>query len=197
MRPDTFAAIYAFEPVLFPVEVDSRQVLHATNGIPRHATCHEKSPIDAIQPCRACYHTDHAASVTTSSTRDSQARLLHAHCWTLWCLVFTTTTFETEVSFRSTYSLTRRHKNQLCPQAAVDSAFCRTGKHSSEGYEALAALARRRRSRFKSKQEAAKRFRSRPPFSAFHKDCFEDYMAHGLSEQAGMQQPALLYICDT
>ncbi len=81
-------------------------------------------------------------------------------------------------------------------QAAVDSALCRTGKHSSEGYEALAALARRRKSHFKSKQEAAKRFRSRPPFSAFHKDCFEEYVAHGLSEQAGMPQLALLYLCE-
>ncbi|DBB06158.1 hypothetical protein WJX82_007631 [Trebouxia sp. C0006] len=60
----------------------------------------------------------------------------------------------------------------------------RTGKHSSEGYEALAALARRRKSHFKSKQEAVKRFRSRPPFSAFHTACFEEYVAHGLSEQA-------------
>ncbi|DBA82165.1 TPA: hypothetical protein ACH3X1_007152 [Trebouxia sp. C0004] len=60
----------------------------------------------------------------------------------------------------------------------------RTGKHSSEGYEALAALARRRKSHFNSKQEAAKRFRSKPPFSAFHKECFEQYVAHGLSEQA-------------
>ena len=81
-------------------------------------------------------------------------------------------------------------------QAAVDSALCRTGKHSSEGYEALAALARRRRSHFKSKQEAAERFRSRPPFSAFHKDCFEEYVAHGLSEQAGVQQLALPYMCE-
>ncbi len=79
----------------------------------------------------------------------------------------------------------------------MDSALCRTGKHSSEGYEALAALARRRRSHFKSKQEAGKRFRSRPPFSAFHKNCFEEYVAHGLSEQAGMQQFALLYMCES
>ncbi len=76
----------------------------------------------------------------------------------------------------------------------MDSALCRTGKHSSEGYEALAALARRRKSHFKSKQEAVKRFRSRPPFSAFHTACFEEYVAHGLSEQAGRQQLALLYM---
>ncbi len=114
MRPGTFAAIYAFEPVLFPVEVDNRQVLHATIGIHKHATCHENNVIDAIEPCRACYQTDYAASVATSSTRDSQARLLHAHRWTLWCLAFTATTFETtaEVSFRSIYSSTRKHRNQ-------------------------------------------------------------------------------------
>ena len=44
----------------------------ATVGMTKHTMCHENTFIHAIEPCRACYHTDHAASVATNSTTENQ-----------------------------------------------------------------------------------------------------------------------------
>ena len=192
MRPGTFAAIYAFEPVLFPVEVDNRQVLHATVGILKHTMCHENHFIDAIQPCRAGNQT---ASVATNSTARQDFCMSTAGL--SGALHSQQPPLRLNLKSHSCALAAKPAGIETKCEAAVVSVFCRTGKHSSAGYEALAALARRRRSHFEGKQEAAKRLRSRPPFSAFHKDCFAEYVAHGLSEQAGMPQLALLYVCNT
>ena len=68
---------------------------------------------------------------------------------------------------------------------SVTADACSDSQHLSLGYLALAAFAKKRRAHFQSKQDAARRFRSRPPFSAFHKSCFEQYLEHGLVEQLG------------
>ena len=68
----------------------------------------------------------------------------------------------------------------------------RDSQHLSLGYLALAAFAKKRRAHFQSKQDAARRFRARPPFSAFHKSCFEQYVEHGLIEQHGRPRKCML-----
>ncbi|MCP3098517.1 alpha/beta hydrolase [Myxococcus sp. K15C18031901] len=45
-----------------------------------------------------------------------------------------------------------------------------------------ASLARRRRERWTSREEAAASYRKKPLFRAFDADCFQDYVAHGLTE---------------
>ncbi|KAL3146229.1 hypothetical protein ABBQ32_002929 [Trebouxia sp. C0010 RCD-2024] len=49
-------------------------------------------------------------------------------------------------------------------------------------FEGLAAAARRRKATFNSRQDAAQRYRARPPFSTFNQRCFQQYVQHGLTQ---------------
>ena len=86
MRPGTFAAIYAFEPVLFPVEVNNRQVLHATVGLPKFAMM-------------LLSHAGHATRLIMLHLLPpvEQGKARQGFCPLQDSLAFTATTFETKV----------------------------------------------------------------------------------------------------
>lgn len=60
------------------------------------------------------------------------------------------------------------------------------------GYQALAKLARRRRSQFDSEDDARKTFKSKLPFATFHPDCLQNYIGSGLTQHSGK---AWLFVC--
>jgi pimeloyl-ACP methyl ester carboxylesterase len=49
----------------------------------------------------------------------------------------------------------------------------------------LSAVARKRRARFASRQQALANYRSKPPFSRFHPDALDAYVAHGTRDDPG------------
>ena len=75
--------------------------------------------------------------------------------------------------------------NILC--SCVVNESCR---ENSQLFRDLASAARRRKATFKSKQNAAARYRSRPPFNTFNPDCFQQFVQHGLTQLQGhIQHP--------
>lgn len=52
-------------------------------------------------------------------------------------------------------------------------------------FEDLAAAARRRKATFKSRQDAAQRYRTRRPFNTFSQGCFQQYVQHGFTQLPG------------
>ena len=64
-------------------------------------------------------------------------------------------------------------------------------RENSQLFKDLASAARRRKATFKSKQNAAARYRSRPPFNTFNPDCFQQFVQHGLTQLQGHIQQVL------
>ena len=77
------------------------------------------------------------------------------------------------------------HKCHACGDIHTH-GVCSDSQHLIQGYMALAAFAKRRKSQFHSRQDAARRFRARLPFSAFDPMCFQHYVDHGLTKCPGV-----------
>ena len=204
-RPGTFAAVYAFEPVLWPVSPAARyqyspalllvaspgfgclkqatETLTLQRALSKAFGCHVHNGKFRLSLCCYALHVQEVLQMVCRRTKWSNINLKLSRCSQLEHMLIGSVHFEHISSIFEGTGTGSTVEDSPCRKQVI--MQCSGSQQVILGYQALARMAKHRRSRFDSKDDASNSFKSKLPFAAFHPDCLQNYIGSGLIQNSG------------